>query len=96
MTGQRITATSPADSPAIRTAAKRDLVRLAAWITFAAAYALIVAVLASPEGITGSSSKALTNPPAISGSSDTRTDGGLTRKLVLAAFAAGSQHERPH
>lgn len=90
MTGRRITAASPASN----TTTRKDIMRLAAWIAFVAAYALVVAVLASPRGaMAGSSSGVQTAPASVPAqAAATRTDGNLPRTLALAGFAAGSAH----
>ncbi|WP_186391911.1 MULTISPECIES: hypothetical protein [unclassified Pannonibacter] len=95
MTGPRITAASPASN----TTTRKDIMRLAAWIAFIAAYALVVAVLASPRGtMAGSNGKAqislgsktehVSTAPALRA----RTQGNLPGQLVLAGFANGRLH----
>lgn len=94
MTGPSITATSPAS----KTAARKDILRLTAWIAFVAAYALVVAVLASPRGaMAGGGSGVQTAPATVPAqAATTRTDGNLPRKLALAGFAAGSANGHQH
>ncbi|CUB00574.1 hypothetical protein [Pannonibacter indicus] len=94
MTGPRITATSPANG----TTTRKDIMRLAAWIAFVAAYALVVAVLASPRGaMAGSSSGVQTAPATVTAQAAApRTDGNLPRTLALAGFAAGSANGHQH
>ena len=90
MTGRRITAAGPASN----TTTRKDIMRLAAWSAFVAAYALVGAVLASPRGaMAGSSSGVQTAPASVPAqTAATRTDGNLPRTLALAGFAAGSAH----
>jgi phage-related tail protein len=95
MTGPRITATSPAS----KTATRKDIMRLAAWIAFVAAYALVVAVLASPRGAMAGSSSGVQTAPATTITAQAaalRTDGNLPRTLALAGFAAGSANGHQH